>query len=34
MPITPTNEWKLKTIAMSVTFTCLPAIAEEQGLIA
>ena len=34
MPIKPTNQWKLKTIAMDVTLTCLPAIAEDHELIA
>jgi len=34
MPTKPTNQWKLKTIAMDVTLTCLPAIAEDQELIA
>ena len=34
MPIKQTNQWRLKTIAMDVTLTCLPAIAEDQERIA
>ena len=34
MPTKPSNQWKLKTIAMGVTLTCLPAIAEERELVA